>query len=479
MADYSPMSETSNDSGWLEASGLRHILRTLGLSIQPSKLCIGLAAIAFTCALGFGLDAAWKGAQRGVAADALTQLIQSRERGQPYTEAAGPRGVFDVWARHQQRCVLGLLGSSIPATSLAGRTSLGAYVQTHSATSPLNNLANIVLGSWWMLRYHSLYFILFGAGILLIWSAAGGTVCRMAAVQFAKDEKLTLKQAWGFTRQKLFTGFFLAPCIPLIFVALVIAVMVAGGLVLGIPFVGDVVGGAAFALAILGGFVITILLAGLIVGGNLLWPAIAVEGSDAFDAFSRSLSYPLTRPWKAILYAVLAVVFAAVCWMAARLFTFFMLTITRIIVGFGTAPFGWWGRGDEGDLPGKLERIWPMGGPGSLYIAPNWSELPWYECISAALIGIHIVIVIGLLWSFLASFYFSGSTVIYCLLRRDVDAVELDDVFIEELDEDGPTGDSGAGTPPGTSAPIPAPPLTSSDEDRPEDEDSPDTKKSD
>ena len=51
-----------------------------------------------------------------------------------------------------------------------------------------------------------------------------------------------------------------------------------------------------------------------------------------------------------------------------------------------------------------------------------------------------MLVVIGLMWAFLASFYFSGSTVIYFLLRRDVDGTDLEEVHTD----DEPSGDSGA-----------------------------------
>ncbi len=41
-----------------------------------------------------------------------------------------------------------------------------------------------------------------------------------------------------------------------------------------------------------------------------------------------------------------------------------------------------------------------------------------------------------MMWSFLASFYFSGCTAVYFLLRRDVDKTDLDDIYIDE-DENG------------------------------------------
>lgn len=439
MATSARDNNDTNGIGWLEASGLPHILRTLGLAVQPAKLGIALAAIILTCVWGTLLDSLWTVASRGVELDAIARFVEAREHGRPFAELPGEHGVFEVWGAHQRACIAGLLGSSVPAMSVAARTTVGTFVDTHAVTSPLDNLANMTLGVWWLVRYHSLFAVLFGAAGLLIWSLAGGALCRMAAVQFARDERPTLRQATAFARDRLLGGFLLAPCFPLGVVAVTIVVMFLGGMVLSIPFLGDLIGGVAFSLAILGGFVVSVLLVGFAVGGSLLWPAIAVEGSDAFDAFSRSLAYTLTKPWKTLLYAVISIVFAAICWVVVNLFTFFAMTFTRVVVGFGTAPFGWWGRGEEGDMPNKLERIWPMGGPDALYIAPNWGELPWYETISAGLIAIHVLLVIGLLWSFLASFYFCGSTVVYCLLRRDVDVVSLEEVYLEDNDQSAAT----------------------------------------
>ncbi len=430
----------SDDGGWLEASGLLHIFRTLGLAVHAAKLGISLAAILLTFALGGALDRIWL-VRGGVQPTAVEDFIRAQELDRPYETQSGDRGIFSVWREHERRCVLGLLGSSVPGVSVAAGTPVGTYVERHSRARPLRNLASMVYGVWWLSRYHTAYFAFFALGALLIWSCAGGAICRIAAVQFARDEKLTMRQAFAYGREKLFGGFFLAPCIPLIFILITMVVLFLGGMLLRIPILGDVVGGLAFGLAIFGGFVISILLLGLFVGGSLFWPAVAVEGSDAFDAFSRGLSYPLSKPWKAVLYAVIAVVYASICWLFVNLFTFFVLKITRTVVAFGTAPFGWWSRGEEGAAVSKLELLWPLGGPNTLYLPPDWTRLTWYEHFSAVLIGFYVLLVIGLMWSFLASFYFSGSTVIYFLLRRDVDGTDVDDVYIadaEEATEPGP-----------------------------------------
>ncbi len=440
------MTENSRTNvGWLEASGLPHILRMLGLAVHPAKLGIGLVAIFLTCVLGMVLDVVG-GVGGGVTDTAITRFIEARELDQPYEEAEGDHGVFEVWRQHERRCVLGLLASSLPGASAAAGTPVGTYVQAHARAKPLRNLAGMVYGVWWLFSYHTVYFVVFALGALLIWSCAGGAICRIAAVQFARDEKLTMRQALRYAWGRLFGGFLLAPCIPLVFIAITMALLVMGGFMLRLPVLGDLICGLAFGLAILGGFVISILLLGLVVGGNLFWPAVAVEGADAFDSFSRGLSYPLSKPWKAALYAVIALIYTSICWVFVNLFTFIMLTITRAVVGFGTAPLGWLSREVDGEKISKLNLLWPLPGPTALYAWPDWGQLAWYEYISAFFIAAYVLMVIGLMWSFLVSLYFSGSTIIYYLLRRDVDGTDLEDIYVDQEDDEEPG-----------SAPIPAP----------------------
>jgi hypothetical protein len=66
-----------------------------------------------------------------------------------------------------------------------------------------------------------------------------------------------------------------------------------------------------------------------------------------------------------------------------------------------------------------------------------------------------------MLGAFAISFYFSANTIIYVLMRHEVDATELDDVYLEQTDEDFGELPAPAPTPaaPEPEAP-PAPPPT-------------------
>jgi hypothetical protein len=275
-----------------------------------------------------------------------------------------------------------------------------------------------------MVRHHT-FFFLFALGPCS--SGPFGGALSIAAVQFARrkitaaDARVCLEAPWS--------GVHAGPVIPIAFISLVAVMLLIGGVFLRIPVLGDLVGAPLFIFALLGGLIIAVLLVGFLVGGSLFWPAVAVEGSDAFDAFSRSLAYPFSRPWKTIVYFLITGIYAVVCWLIVNILVYWAVWITREIVSWGTSPFGWWKR--EGDAS-KLEVLWPLGGASGLHRWPEWSQLGFFEDFSALMIGVYVLLTIGLTWSFLFSFCLSSDTIIYFLLRRDVDGNDVSDVHFDE-----------------------------------------------
>jgi len=444
---------------WLEMSGLPHLLRIPRLAIRTDNLGLGIAALFATLAFGTALDWVWT-LRGGIREDAIT-VYQARGDGD-YTDPPGNSGIFQVWRRHEQRAVTAVLTSCIPGKAFFDGTPVGRYLDRHSRPQFVSSLLEIGHGFCWLLSVHTVYAIVFFAGLLVIWGLAGGAICRIAAVQLARDELLTYRQGVEFAWRKLGPGFVAAPCIPLALALAVALLMALGGLLLRVFLIGDVVAGAAFFLALLGGFVLAGLLIGLAFSGHLYWPTIAAEGSDGFDAFSRGFAYVFTRPLKTVWYGIIALMVTAVCWLIANLGVRLALWLTRSVVGFGTAPFGWFKRqvGPEpSDTVRKLDLLWPSTPDGAWYHAPNWGHLGVFEYVSAVFIGFWVLFVIIALWSFLASLYFSSSTVAYFLLRRDVDGTDLEDLPLDDSE------DADGGTP----EPVPSGPTAPQGPQRPAD----------
>ena len=68
------------------------------------------------------------------------------------------------------------------------------------------------------------------------------------------------------------------------------------------------------------GLLMAILLLGALVGWPLMWATVSVEGTDAFDALSRSYAYTYQRPLRLLWYVVFATILAAVSMFVVKLF---------------------------------------------------------------------------------------------------------------------------------------------------------------
>lgn len=297
----------------------------------------------------------------------------------------------------------------------------------------------------WLITQHFWYALLFGLLALIIWSLLGGAICRMAAISVARQERIPMKSAMGFAARK-FAGFAIAPLLPIIMVALIGIVMIIGGLVCSIPIIGEILAGLTMGLALVGGFVAALIIVGALAGYSLWWPTIAVEGSDGFDAIARSYSYIFSRPWHAGFYAAVALVYGSICYLFARFFVWLLLRVTHFFVGIGMGIPDRPGTGTPD--AGKLDAMWQA--PGFNNLAPTAPPFAarGIESFGSGLISIWVFLLVMLLCAFLVTFYLSGSTVIYYLLRRRVDAIDFEDVYLDEDlegEEYAYTTESGAG----------------------------------
>ena len=176
-------------------------------------------------------------------------------------------------------------------------------------------------------------------------------------------------------------------------------------------------------LLILGTLIATIMI-GAVGGFNLMFPAVAYDGSDAFDAISRSFSYVFSRPWRMAFYTAISAVYGAVCYIAVRLFAFLLLWVTRLILSLGIGLGG----GED-----KLSALWPEPKFMDL-IASNATVAKGVEYYAACIIYLFLCVVTGLVISVVISFYFSANTITYSLMRNKVDNAAIDEVYSDSED---------------------------------------------
>lgn len=261
------------------------------------------------------------------------------------------------------------------------------------------------------------FMLVAGVLMLLIWSYFGGTILRSSAVEFSKDDRIDLREASGFARKK-YSSFFWAPVVPCLGIVFLLLCIYLGGLVGRIPYVGPVVDGLFFFLALLAGFLIILIALGTLFGAPLMGPTIATEGTDAFDAISRSFAYVFGRPWRYIWYYLVGAAYAVVCTAFVAAFAYGLIAVA---LGAGRAGMGESFRPIDAFLTTNQRD-------------PNASIV---QNFCAVLMRAGIIVTWGLVIGFAISMKATLCTIIYCLLRKDVDGTDMTEVFIEEEEEEG------------------------------------------
>ncbi|MFN7181811.1 MAG: hypothetical protein ACK4NF_03920 [Planctomycetota bacterium] len=174
-------------------------------------------------------------------------------------------------------------------------------------------------------------------------------------------------------------------------------------------------------LAIVSGFVMAILAVGSILGYPLMYPTVAVEGTEVYDAASRSIMYVLTRPLKYILYQVATIVTGFVSFLIVCFFGLLTLKMGLYTAGF---LFSF-------NLPyDKLDRILSFL-TGKSGVPLSTASIPANEYLSIIVLGFWLILIAGIIFSYLVSYFWSAQTLIYLLLRKEIDGIEISEIFEE------------------------------------------------
>ena len=259
----------------------------------------------------------------------------------------------------------------------------------------------------------------------IVWSVFGGAITRMAAVQFARDERISMRDALSYSGGR-FLSYFSAPLLPIAGFGFFWALCVVGGLIGRIPGAGDIIIGALWIVPLVLGFLMALILIGVAVGWPLMLTTISVEGSDAFDGFSRAYSYVYNRPWHLLWYVIVAMVYGS----AVIFFVSFMTWLIVYLAGWSVAA-GMGSQNANALFQGAPELL----GGSSLLIETEAARFRTWMEIGDKLVGIWLHVVALLLIGFVYSYFWTASTIIYLLLRRGDDGTDLDAVYLPEEQE--------------------------------------------
>jgi hypothetical protein len=282
---------------------------------------------------------------------------------------------------------------------------------------------------------------------LLVWGLIGGAITRIAALRFTRDEAPGLVAALKHAARNL-PSYSLPPLIALGGAAVFAAQLALLGLIMNVDFLALLVG-LTWPFVLMLGLLMAILLLGALVGWPLMWATISVEGTDAFDALSRSYAYTYHRPWRLLWYVLFVGLLAVVSMFVVKLFA-----TSAIALGDWSIDWGL-------DEPTMDQIVKPTSTPADISSdAPPATTLPapdvavdntdaddaaaaprleesrllnwtrnaiyfWKSMMAALAAGYQA----GFLWV--------SAVGVYLLLRRDIDGVQMSEVYVEQDEEYG------------------------------------------
>jgi hypothetical protein len=391
------------------------------LAIGPIKMILAFGVVAVICVLGLLMDTCGGRAVVCSSADGpyvvgqteLDIYIQDSSQTDTFIrtcEGGADKGIFaTLWTFLTRR----FHESTTQLLNLGNKNIFG------NVQFVLDNIWQSMRAVLWAFRYHPVYSVLFFTISFVVMCFTGGAISRCAALEFAQEERLGLLESSRFAAEK-FRCFLSAPLIPMGMVIGFSLLVLLMGMLAALPWIGDILLSVMFVFLLLFGLVIFLMTIGVAAGGLLLYPAIAYEGTSGLDSIGRSFSYVLNRPIWMFYYVFAASVFGTLFYLVLRLIIYVVLGFTYALLKLG---MGLAGQAD------KMERIWVR--PGFVaFLNKATDAANWTESIASWVIYVFLMMIVALLLAYIISFVFSASTIIYALMRKKVDHVEFDQVFM-------------------------------------------------
>lgn len=252
--------------------------------------------------------------------------------------------------------------------------------------------------------------------VLLVAAVFGGAISRIAALELAGEGSPSFRGALQHSTSYL-SSYLGGPLLPMIGVGVLWALGAIAGMIGLIPGIGPVVLGAFWFVPLIFGAALALVLIGILLAWPLMYCAISVEGSDAFDGFSRAYSYIFGRGWYALFILALTLLYGA----ALLLFLSWAVDFAIHLTNWAAA--GGVGEGRLRDFFGSATRI---GGSG---LAGFAFEQRSPDGAAARMAGLWTDGFAGLLQAFVVSFFWCGATIAYFLLRHAEDATPFNRVY--------------------------------------------------
>jgi hypothetical protein len=299
-------------AGWMQRYRWMILLRSFRLALDARQMIVASAAVLAMLVGWWGLAKVFSGAS-----DPQVQQMAAAYSTLPWqAHTVGPVATTgSTYVRQVPMTTMTADGQATVTTQtevvpisapprqaqpFATQASINAYFGPYTRlTAPFAKLFNAGLTISGFT-----FSLLAGLWGVAVWGYAGGVITRMAGVRLTRDERATLGPAMRHARSR-WGSYFWAPLMPLVGLLVLALPIFALGWLLRFD-VGVLVASIAWPLFLVLALVMGILLLGLAVGWPLMWATISVEGTDSFDALSRTYAYVYQRPLQYLWYAAIA-----------------------------------------------------------------------------------------------------------------------------------------------------------------------------
>ena len=387
------------------------------MAIHPRKMVVAFAAVVLVTLAGLAMDMTQTVVMDGLEGTELHHYVLGREH------------YLSFMAIHAHEDIRTGVFMTLVRFGLERFEQILQALQRFDSGSifvVFDNLGQMFKAFEWAFRYHLVYSLFFFAITLAVSAVTGGAICRMAALEFAQNERPGLVESLRFsiTRFKSLFGALLTPLVIIVGMGSLIIVL---GLLGNIKYVGELLLAFSMPLVLITGVLMMLVVLGTLGGLNLMFPTIAFENSECFLAVNNSFRYVFARPWRLGFYTGIAMMYGAISYTLIRFFVFGLLLSCYRFLELGFLQDN-----------AKLQRLWPEPRFESLFSLSSLDTAGWTESLAAGLILVAILSVIALLAAFVVSYCFSANTIIYALMRKRVDNIDLSDVksIYEDSDEE-------------------------------------------
>jgi hypothetical protein len=401
---------------WAEVFPSLLLFRTFRFSRFPGKLILASTATLMTAVVWWILGEIFSGSQDAEIGVARVERFSAWPWESKNDLGLGPQ-LVETLDRFR--------GAEAPSSSLADWLVRDPFIGTwHELSRPFWDLFNQ------RYTYVGFAYVLLGClATSAIWSVFGGAITRIAALELSQDRRLGLGAALRFAASR-WTSYFGAVWFPFVGIVVGLAAISTVGWLLRFDW-GFIVLACLFPFLLGIGLLLTITIFVLIAGWPMMWVTISAEGTDAFDALSRTYSYVVDRPLHFLGYSILAAVQGVFGWTVVAAFT-------ALIVFLTTWCVSWTAGGERTNQ--VLSAVAQHSSDVMTFDAPPVErslDLSRPAAVAGVWLLLTVLAIVKLVaGGFAYSYFCTANTAIYFLLRREVDGMEMDEVFLEDQGEE-------------------------------------------